>query len=177
MNSRTAKWIALPRVPDEVDVTSEDSFPASDPPSWTPIVRTGSPSRAERRADADTRAARDEPPAPSRAVLHPTNYSAASRCAFEIACRLAPGERVTVLHVPESPHVPFGMARPPPLPSAWKSQLGLVRSPDPTVCIDHRLEEGDPATEIVDRRRPRARSDRNGGGAARRAVAIVRGEH
>jgi nucleotide-binding universal stress UspA family protein len=153
MKSRTAKWIAVPRVRDEVDVTSEDSFPASDPPSWTPVVRIGSPSRAGSRAGTDTRADRDEPPAPSRAVLHPTNYSDASRCAFEIACRLAPGGRVTVLHVPEPPHVPFGMARPPPLPSgyrgAWESQLGLVRSPDPTVCVDHRLEEGDPAAEIV----------------------------
>lgn len=153
MKSRTAKWIAVPCVRDEVDVTSEDSFPASDPPSWTPIVRTGSPSRVEHRAETETRAARDEPSVPSRAVLHPTDYSDASRCAFQIACRLAPGRRVTVLHVPEPPHVPFGMARPPPLPSgyrgAWESQLGLVRSPDPTVRIDHRLEEGDPATQIV----------------------------
>jgi nucleotide-binding universal stress UspA family protein len=29
------------------------------------------------------------------------------------------------------------------------SQLGLVRSPDPTVRVDHRLEEGNPATAIV----------------------------
>lgn len=153
MKSRTAKWIAVPHVRDEVDVASEDSFPASDPPSWTAIVRTGGPCRAGRPDGVNARAARDEPAAPARAVLHPTDYSGASRCGFEIACRLAPGGRVTVLHVPEPPHVPFGMARPPPLPSgyrgAWMSQLGLVRSPDPTVRVDHRLEEGDPATEIV----------------------------
>ncbi len=150
MKSRTAKWIAVPRVRDEVDVTSEDSFPASDPPSWTPTMGPGGPCRVGRPGGA---AARDETPMPARAVLHPTDYSDASRSAFQIACRLAPGGRVTVLHVPEPPHVPFGMARPPPLPSgyrgAWESQLGLVRSPDPTVRVDHRLEEGDPATEIV----------------------------
>src|SRR3954464_4926759 len=101
MKSRTERWIAAPHVRDEIDVTSEDSFPASDPPSWTPVVRTGFPCRVEHPAGTDDRAARDEPPVPSRAVLHPTNYSDASRCAFEIACRLAPGGRVTVLHVPE----------------------------------------------------------------------------
>jgi nucleotide-binding universal stress UspA family protein len=94
-----------------------------------------------------------ERPIPRR-ILHPTNYSAASRCAFQIACRLAgKGGRVTVLHVPESPYVPFGMAAPPALPrgyrGAWESQLKLVRPEDSAVSVEHRLEEGDPATEIL----------------------------
>jgi hypothetical protein len=53
MNSAIADRIAVPRVRDQVDVTSEDSFPASDPPSWTPIVGTGPPCRAGSRVGAD----------------------------------------------------------------------------------------------------------------------------
>lgn len=61
-----ANRIADSRVRDAIDVTSEDSFPASDPPSWTPIVGTGPPYRIGRRNDVE--AARDETPAPARGV-------------------------------------------------------------------------------------------------------------
>src|SRR5689334_10223846 len=85
-------------------------------------------------------------------ILHPTDYTEASREAFELACRIARdcGSRLIVLHVAEPIHASsLGMTALPPLPKgyrgAWESRLRLVRSRIPGVQVEHRLEEGDVA--------------------------------
>lgn len=52
MKNRIANEVTVPRVQDEVDLTSEDSFPASDPPSWTPTMGSGAPFRNGRTPEA-----------------------------------------------------------------------------------------------------------------------------
>jgi hypothetical protein len=64
MNNKKAKRVPMTRAQDIVDVTSEDSFPASDPPSWTPVVGPGSPHRVADRRRVVTPAGRGEVRAP-----------------------------------------------------------------------------------------------------------------
>jgi nucleotide-binding universal stress UspA family protein len=89
-------------------------------------------------------------------IVHPTDYSAVSRQAFELACRIARerGSRLVVMHVAEPVTISsIGMAPVPPLPKgyrgAWESRLRLLQSADPTVGVEHRLEEGDIADAIL----------------------------
>lgn len=58
MNNEVAKRRTLTGARDVVDLTSDDSFPASDPPSWTPVTGTGSPGRTEGRSRAAVPTAR-----------------------------------------------------------------------------------------------------------------------
>jgi nucleotide-binding universal stress UspA family protein len=94
---------------------------------------------------------------PARGViLHPTDYSEPSRQAFELACRVARdrGSRLIVMHVAEPVRLSsLGMAPVAPLPKgyrgAWEARLCMVQAQDPEVRIEHRLEEGDAAAEIL----------------------------
>jgi nucleotide-binding universal stress UspA family protein len=89
-------------------------------------------------------------------ILHPTDFSDASRRAFELTCRIAREQdsRLLLLHVAEPVYVSsLGMAPQPPLPKgyrgAWESRLRLMRPRDPSVRVEYRLEEGDVAAAIL----------------------------
>lgn len=89
-------------------------------------------------------------------ILHPTDYSEASRQAFELARRLSRdrGSRLVVMHVAETVQITsLGMATPPPLPKgyrgAWESRLRLIQPRDPAMQVEHRLEEGNVADAIL----------------------------
>jgi universal stress protein A len=88
-------------------------------------------------------------------ILHPTDFSPHSDHAFQVACSLARdhGGRVLVLHVAEPPlDAPGGIRNPPPPGGVWEEleePLRKIQSPDARVPVEHRLEEGDPVTEIL----------------------------
>jgi nucleotide-binding universal stress UspA family protein len=94
-----------------------------------------------------------------RSILHPTDFSPRADYAFQLACLLAKehGARLLALHV-----------APPPPPSViaihgagvspeqsevqreslWNT-LRQLQAPDASVSVEHRLEVGDAAAEIV----------------------------
>jgi nucleotide-binding universal stress UspA family protein len=96
---------------------------------------------------------------PVRVILHPTDFSPPSEQAFKLACSLAREARgrLIVLHVLERPVIVqsgVAMAPPPPPPSeeerkAVLAQLHQVRPADPALPVEYRLEEGDPATAVL----------------------------
>jgi nucleotide-binding universal stress UspA family protein len=96
---------------------------------------------------------------PIRTILHPTDFSAASRHAFELACSLARdhGARLIVLHVLERPVIIQSGVMTPPPPSEGleqqreeaRQQLQRVRPDDESIRVERRLEEGDAATAVL----------------------------
>jgi nucleotide-binding universal stress UspA family protein len=81
---------------------------------------------------------------PIKTLLHPTDFTPASRQAFDMACRIARdrGARVVALHVV-----------PPPNRHATEVVIGNplagFREIAPDVPIDTRIEKGDPAGVIL----------------------------
>lgn len=90
-------------------------------------------------------------------ILYPTDFSADSQPAFEVACALAgdAGGRVVILHVERPPLTTLGgTAGVPPLPdeydrqSLWE-QLQGVQPSRSGIAIEHRLEYGEPESVII----------------------------
>jgi nucleotide-binding universal stress UspA family protein len=91
---------------------------------------------------------------PIRIILHPTDFSERSDWAFRLACSLARdyGAHLLIVHVIPTPVTVVGDA-------VWagpiavdmdevKNKLLRLVGPDPT-RVERRLEEGDPANEIL----------------------------
>jgi nucleotide-binding universal stress UspA family protein len=89
-------------------------------------------------------------------ILHPTDFSANARPAFEMACALARDYHATllVLHVMEPSVAPL-LSAPPPDPrrpievQASQPHLRWPEAVDPRIAVEHRLAEGDPAEETL----------------------------
>jgi nucleotide-binding universal stress UspA family protein len=92
---------------------------------------------------------------PIRTILHPTDFSARSADAFQLACSLARdyGARLIVLHV-KSPVFVYGEApamlpEPPDVLQKLREQLAQIQPPDAGVSVQHLLKEGEAATTIL----------------------------
>ena len=107
---------------------------------------------------------------PIRTILYPagyseyseyafTDYSEHSEYAFRVACELARdyGARLIVLHVLHTVKSPRPRGDDRQGGSSWSGndrdsllkELYRLKSPDPTVRLEHRLREGSPAAEIL----------------------------
>jgi len=94
---------------------------------------------------------------PIHTILHPTDFSEHSRAAFQAACMLAAecDAHLVVLHVVEPPSTVLGgYPSVPASPDAFQipaaeKMLYRVTPSDPTLNVDHRLEIGYPAEEIL----------------------------
>jgi len=92
-----------------------------------------------------------------KTILYPTDFSADSRPAFEVACALASEghSRLVVLHVKRPPLATLGgTTGVPPLPNEydrerWWEKLQGIQSTRADITVEHRLEYGDPAAVIL----------------------------
>jgi nucleotide-binding universal stress UspA family protein len=83
---------------------------------------------------------------PIQTILHPTDFSQRSHHALELAFALARdcGARLIILHVMPVPIQQKRLYR-----EEMEGELLGMRVPDPQVRVERRLEEGDPATQIL----------------------------
>jgi nucleotide-binding universal stress UspA family protein len=91
---------------------------------------------------------------PIQTILHPTDFSERSRLALKLACSLARdyGARLIIVHVVEQPMPAAEGVMMVPLvidTEPVRKRLEQLRSEHAAVPVEHRLLEGNPATEIL----------------------------
>jgi nucleotide-binding universal stress UspA family protein len=95
---------------------------------------------------------------PIKTILHPTDFSACSQGALHLACSLARDHRahLVVLHVtsvPDLAYTGYGAPGTPMLADEYiaraKDDLAKLPLPNARLPVERRLEEGDPAAEII----------------------------
>jgi nucleotide-binding universal stress UspA family protein len=94
-----------------------------------------------------------------RTILHPTDFSAPSLAAFQVACALARdyGARLVLLTI-KPPEVVYGdgfvlAPDPEPVRRELFEKLKALGPADPSVHVQHVVMEGDPAAGIVEKAR------------------------
>jgi nucleotide-binding universal stress UspA family protein len=92
-----------------------------------------------------------------RTILHPTDFSERSSCAFELAHALARdyGARLIVLHVALPPralynHMPLEASKQEEYQRSLEDKLRWMRAPESPVPVEPVLKEGDAATKILE---------------------------
>jgi nucleotide-binding universal stress UspA family protein len=90
-----------------------------------------------------------------KTILHPTDFSEPSQCAFQLACALARdyGAKLVVLHVYPTPVLPTLSGTVVPLPldaprDELLDRLEHIQPRDPAIAVERVLLTGDPAFEI-----------------------------
>lgn len=88
-------------------------------------------------------------------ILHPTDFSERSEFAFRLACALARdhGAHLVVMHVAHVPVAIYAEGAVPPKPEEYQEELleklQQLQPADEEIEVTHRLEEGNPANEIL----------------------------
>jgi universal stress protein A len=87
-------------------------------------------------------------------ILHPTDFSAGSSAAFDVACSLARDQKakLIVLHVAPLPVTldEVAASRKPGYRDDLRAELHKIRPTDPRIEVAYLLAEGDPEKAILD---------------------------
>jgi nucleotide-binding universal stress UspA family protein len=90
-----------------------------------------------------------------RTILHPTDFSARAKSAFDLGCAVARDydARLVVLHVKPPPlmggEVHALITTPEGIDRELQAQLDALQPPEPSIRVERILKQGDAATQIL----------------------------